>query len=138
MPHAKFPVEVLTPEGEVFNGEVEMVSTRTTLGEIGILARHSPLLATLEPTELRLYKTETEVLRFAQAEGYLQVGGNHALLLVEEAHPVADLDAVELRERLQLAERELEQAGEDTERRRVALRDRRRWERFLSLTESGR
>jgi F-type H+-transporting ATPase subunit epsilon len=138
MAHAKFPVEVLTPEGEVFNGEVEMVSTRTTLGLIGILARHSPLLATLEPTELRLYKTETEVLRFAQAEGYLQVGGNHALLLVEEAHPVADLDAVELRERLQLAERELEQAGEDTERRRVALRDRRRWERFLSLTESGR
>ena len=138
MPYAKFPVEVLTPEGEVFNGEVEMVSTRTTLGSIGILARHAPLLATLEPTELRLYKTETEVLRFAQAEGYLQVGGNHALLLVEEAQPVADLDAVELRERLQLAERELEQAGEDTERRRVALRDRRRWERFLSLTESGR
>ena len=72
--HAKFPVEVLTPEGEVFNGEVEMVSTRTTLGQIGILARHAPLLATLEPTELRLYKTETEVVRFAQAEGYLQVG----------------------------------------------------------------
>jgi len=135
MPHAKFPVEVLTPEGEVFNGEVEMVSTRTTLGEIGILARHSPLLATLEPTELRLYKTETEVLRFAQAEGYLQVGRNHALLLVEEAHPVGDLDAAELRERLQLAERELEQAGENTERHRVALRDKRRWEKFLSLTE---
>jgi F-type H+-transporting ATPase subunit epsilon len=135
MPHAKFPVEVLTPEGEVFNGEVEMVSTRTTLGQIGILARHSPLLATLEPTELRLYKTETEVLRFAQAEGYLQVGGNHALLLVEEAQLVGDLDAAELRDRLQLAERELEQAGEDTERRRVAERDKRRWERFLSLSE---
>jgi F-type H+-transporting ATPase subunit epsilon len=135
MAHATFPVEVLTPEGEVFNGEVEMVSTRTTLGEIGILARHSPLLATLEPTELRLYKTETEVLRFAQAEGYLQVGGNHALLLVEEAHPVGDLDAADLRERLQTAERELEEAGEDTERRRVAQRDKRRWERFLSLTE---
>ncbi len=133
--HAKFPVEVLTPEGEVFNGEVEMVSTRTTLGQIGILARHAPLLATLEPTELRLYKTETEVVRFAQAEGYLQVGGNHALLLVEEAHHLADLDADDLRERLAIAEQELEQAGEDTERRRVAERDRRRWERFLSLTE---
>ena len=135
MPHAKFPVEVLTPEGEVFNGEVEMVSTRTTLGQIGILARHAPLLATLEPTELRLYKTETEVLRFAQSEGYIQVGDNHALLLVEEAHPVGDLDVEELRERLRTAERELEQAGEDTERRRVAERDKRRWERFLSLTE---
>jgi F-type H+-transporting ATPase subunit epsilon len=135
MAHAKFPVEVLTPEGEVFNGEVEMISTRTTLGQIGILARHSPLLATLEPTELRLYKTETEILRFAQAEGYLQVGGNHALLLIEEAHPVGDLDAAELRDRLQLAERELEEADDGTERHRVALRDKRRWERFLSLTE---
>jgi len=135
MAHAAFPVEVLTPEGEVFNGEVEMVSTRTTVGVIGILARHSPLLATLEPTELRLYKTETEILRFAQAEGYLQVGDNHALLLVEEAHPLADLDAQELRERLRVAEEEIEQAGEDTERRRVAERDKRRWERFLSLTE---
>jgi F-type H+-transporting ATPase subunit epsilon len=135
MAHAKFPVEVLTPEGEVFNGEVEMVSTRTTLGQIGILARHAPLLATLEPTELRLYKTETEVLRFAQAEGYLQVGDNHALVLVEEAYPLADLDADDLRERLRIAEQALEQAGEDTERRQVAERDRRRWERFLSLTE---
>ncbi len=135
MAHAKFPVEVLTPEGEVFNGEVEMVSTRTTLGQIGILARHAPLLATLEPTELRLYKTETDVLRFAQAEGYLQVGGNHALLLVEEAYPVAELDVNEIRERLQVAEREIEEAGEDTERRRVAERDKRRWERFLSLVQ---
>jgi F-type H+-transporting ATPase subunit epsilon len=75
------------------------------------------------------------VLRFAQAEGYLQVGDNHALLLVEEARPIADLDAAELRERLRTAERELEQAGEDTERRQVAERDKRRWERFLSLTE---
>jgi F-type H+-transporting ATPase subunit epsilon len=133
--HAKFPVEVLTPEGAVFNGEVEMVSTRTTLGQIGILARHAPLLATLEPTELRLYKTEDEVVRFAQAEGYIQVGGNHAMLLVEEAHPVAELNADDLRERLRIAEQELEQAGEDTERRRVAERDKRRWERFLSLTQ---
>jgi F-type H+-transporting ATPase subunit epsilon len=136
VPHAKFPAEVLTPEGEIFNGEVEMVSTRTTLGLIGILARHAPLLATLEPTELRLYKSDDEILRFAQAEGYMQVGGNHALLLVEEAYPVQDLDAEQLRERLRAAEQELEQAGEDTERRRVAERDKRRWERFLSIASS--
>jgi F-type H+-transporting ATPase subunit epsilon len=136
MPHARFPVEVLTPEGEVFNGEVEMVSTRTTLGQIGILARHAPLLATLEPTELRLYMTETEVLRYAQSEGYIQVGGNHALLLVEHAQPVSELSAADLRERLRIAEEELEQAGEGTERRRAAERDKRRWEKFLSLIES--
>ena len=83
MAHTKFACEVLTPEGEVFNDEVEMVSTRTTLGQIGILARHAPLLATLEPSELRLYLTDDEVLRFAQSEGYIQVSNNHALLLVE-------------------------------------------------------
>ncbi len=135
MAHTPFPVEVLTPEGEIFNGEVEMVSTRTTLGQIGILSRHAPLLATLEPTELRLYRTETEVVRFAQAEGYLQVGGNHALLLLQEAYPVGDLDTDRLRERLEAAEHEIEQAGEDTERRRVAEREKQRVERFLSLAE---
>lgn len=135
MAHTPFPVEVLTPEGEVFNGEVEMVSTVTTLGQIGILARHAPLLATLEPTELRLYRTETEVIRFAQAEGYLQVGDNHALLLLEEAYPIEDLDADDLRERLRAADEGIEQAGEDTERRRVAEREKRRVERFLSLAE---
>ena len=86
MAHTKFPVEVLTPEGEVFNDEVEMVSTRTTVGSIGILANHAPVLAMLEPTELRLYKTDSEIVRFAQAEGYMQVVDNHVLLLVEEAH----------------------------------------------------
>ena len=135
MAHAKFPVEVLTPEGEVFNDEVEMVSTRTTVGSIGVLANHAPLLAMLDPTELRLYKTESEVVCFAQAEGYMQVAGNRALLLVEEAHPPSELNASDLRERLQQAERELEAAGDDTERRRVAERDKRRLEQFLQIAE---
>jgi F-type H+-transporting ATPase subunit epsilon len=135
MARTKFRVEVLTPEGEVFNDEVEMVSTRTTTGSIGVLAHHTPILAMLDPTELRLYKTESEVVRFAQAEGYMQIAGNHALLLVEEAHPPGALNAADLRERLQQAERELEAAGEDTERRRVAERDRRRLERFLQIVQ---
>ena len=104
MAHEKFPVEVLTPEGKAFDGEVEMVSTRTSVGSIGVLANHQPLLAVLDPTELRLYKSETDVVSFAQAEGYLQVSGNRALLLVEEAHPPDQLNASELRERLQQAE----------------------------------
>ena len=85
MAHTKFPVEVLTPEGEVFSEEVEMLSTFTTVGSIGILANHEPLLARLEPTELRLYRSEAEIVRFAQAEGYLQFAENRALVLVEEA-----------------------------------------------------
>jgi F-type H+-transporting ATPase subunit epsilon len=137
MAHEKFRVEVLTPEGEVFNDEVEMVSTRTTTGSIGVLAHHTPLLAMLDPTELRLYKSDSDVVSFAQAEGYMQVAGNRVLVLVEEAHPPDQLDAGDLRERLQQAERELESAGDDSERRRVAERDQARLERFLSIAESS-
>jgi F-type H+-transporting ATPase subunit epsilon len=135
--HEKFRVEVLTPEGEVFNDEVEMVSTKTAVGSIGILAHHEPVLAMLDPIELRLYKTESEVVRFAQAEGYMQVAGNRAMLLVEEAHAPGDLDVSSLRERLKQAEREIESAGDDTEKRRVAERDKRRLEIFIGIAESG-
>ena len=137
MAHEKFRVEVLTPEGSVFDGEVEMVSTRTTVGSIGVLAHHTPLLAMLDPTELRLYESDNEVLRFAQAEGYLQVGENRALLLVEEAHRPEDLDTGSLRERLERAQHELQEAGEDSEKRRVAERDQRRIEQFLKIAESA-
>jgi F-type H+-transporting ATPase subunit epsilon len=135
--HEKFRVEVLTPEGEVFNDEVEMVSTRTAVGSIGVLAHHEPVLAMLDPTELRLYRSDSEVVRFAQAEGYMQVGDNRALLLVEEAHAPDDLDVSSLRERLQHSEREVESAGDDTEKRRVAERDKHRLETFLAIAESG-
>lgn len=136
MSHAKFQLEILTPEGAVFDDEVEMVSTRTTLGLIGVLANHSPVLATLEPTELRLYKSETEILRFAQSEGYLQVGGNRVMLLVQDAVAVDQLDSSALRERLAEAERELETAGEETERRRIAQRESRRLQTFLDIAEA--
>jgi F-type H+-transporting ATPase subunit epsilon len=133
----KFPVEVLSPEGEVWSGEVEMVSTRTSSGSIGLLANHTPVLAMLDPTELRLYESENEVIRFAQGEGYLQVGGNRALLLVEEAHTPDELDAADLRDRLQRAERELESAEKDSEQQRVAQRDKRRWDTFLRIAEGS-
>ena len=86
---AKLPgecVEVLTPEGEVFNDEVVQISTKTTIGSIGILANHQPMLAMLDPTELRLYKSESDVVRLAQGEGYLQVqADSRVLILVDEA-----------------------------------------------------
>jgi F-type H+-transporting ATPase subunit epsilon len=135
--HSKFPVEVLTPEGEIFAEEVEMVSTKTTVGSIGVLAGHAPILAMLDPTELRLYRSDSDVVRFAQSEGYLQVTEGRALILVEEAHDKDALDASELRERLHQAESELENAGEDSERRRVAERNVRRWEAFLNIAEGG-
>jgi F-type H+-transporting ATPase subunit epsilon len=137
MAHTKFTVEVLTPEGEVFNEEVEMVSTKTSVGSIGVLANHAPVLAMLDPTELRLYRSvdSEDIVRFAQSEGYMQVGGNRALLLVEEAHDPGSLDAGQLRERMQQAESELDSAGDDSERRRVAERNKLRWEAFLAIAE---
>ena len=137
MPHTKFQVDVLTPEGEVFSDEAEMVSTRTAVGSIGVLANHQPLLAMLDPTELRIYRSDSDVVRFAQSEGYLQVTGGSALLLVEEAHEAEALDAADLRERLKRAENEFGEAGEDSERRRVAERDMRRWETFLKIAEGA-
>jgi F-type H+-transporting ATPase subunit epsilon len=133
--HTKFGVEVLTPEGEVFNEEVEMVSTRTVIGSIGILANHEPLLAMLDPTELRLYRSESEIVSFAQGEGYLQMIDNHALILVEEAVDPGTLDVSTLRDRLRQAESEAESADEGSERRRVAERDQRRYEAFLRIAE---
>jgi F-type H+-transporting ATPase subunit epsilon len=135
--HEKFPVEILSPEGEVFSGEVEMISTRTVTGSIGFLANHTPLLAMLDPAELRLYESENDVRRFAQGEGYIQVGGNRALMLVEEAHSPDDLDVAELRDKLQRAESELESAEEGSEEYRVAERDKRRWNAFIAVAENG-
>jgi F-type H+-transporting ATPase subunit epsilon len=92
-----FQVEVLTPEGEIFNDEVEMLSTRTAVGSIGVLANHTPLLALLEPTELRLFKSDSEVVAFAQGEGYLQVQDSHALVLVDEVFEKDELASSDLR-----------------------------------------
>jgi F-type H+-transporting ATPase subunit epsilon len=137
MARTTFTAEVLTPEGEVFNDEVEMVSTRTTVGSIGILANHTPLLGMLEPTELRLYKSESDVVRLAQGEGYVQVAEGRVLILVEEATDPSSLDVATLRDKLQTAERELVQAEEGSEAARVAARDKRRTEAFLRLAEGG-
>jgi F-type H+-transporting ATPase subunit epsilon len=129
----RFPVEVLTPEGHVFAEEVEMLSTRTTIGSIGILANHAPLMAMLEPTELRLYRSDSEVVRFAQGEGYLQVVDNSALVLVEEAIAPEDLDRGAFETRLEEAREAVERAEEGSEERHRAEREVRRYEAFLKV-----
>ncbi len=133
MARSKFPVEVLTPEGEVFNDEVEMISTRTATGSIGILAHHTPLLAMLDPVELRLYESESEVLRFAQGEGYLQVVDNSALVLVEEAIAPDDMDRSAFEARLQEAREAVERAEQGSEERARAVREVKRYEAFLEV-----
>jgi len=133
MARTKFPVEVLTPEGEVFSEEIEMLSTRTAVGSIGVLANHEPVLAMLEPTELRLYRSEGDVVRFAQAEGYLQFAENRALVLVEEAIAPEALDRATFETRLKEAQRAAQEAEEGTEQQARALRDIRRYEAFLAV-----
>ena len=137
MARSKFTCEVLTPEGEVFNDEVEMVSTRTEVGSLGILAHHQPLLGMLAPTELRLYRSESDILRLAQGEGYVQVTGEHVLILVEEAHEQSELDTADLQEKLRKAEEALSSAESGSEAEAAARRDKRRWEAFLRVAGAG-
>ena len=133
MARTKFRAEVLTPEGQVFDDEVEMVSTRTTVGSIGILANHAPLMAILDPTELRLYKSGSEIVRFAQGEGYLQVVDNSALVLVEEAVEPEQLDRSDLESRLNDARSALDEAEEGSEERARCERNIKRYEAFLEI-----
>src|SRR3954467_15625132 len=137
MAHEKFTVEVLTPEGEVFSDEVEMVSTRTSVGSIGILAHHQPLLGMLDPAELRLYKSESDIERFAQAEGYVQVSPERVLLLVEEAIPADKIDTGEQQEKLKRAEQEMQSCDEGSEQHRVASVAKKRAEIFLAIAGGG-
>jgi F-type H+-transporting ATPase subunit epsilon len=135
MARTPFRTEVLTPEGSCFDEEVVQVSTRTTTGSIGILARHQPLLGILEPTELRLYRSESDIVTYAQGEGYVQVSPDGVLILVEEAHPPDSLDLADLRDKLSSAEEALSSAEPDSEEQRRAARAKRRWEAFIRIAE---
>jgi len=140
MARTPFPVEVLTPEGLVFSGEVEMVSTRTEVGEIGVLANHAPLLAMLAPAELRLHMSESDIKRYAQGEGYLQVHSNRALVLVEECIEPERVDVAAQREQLERAQQTVDDsrgADEDSAAYQQALRDKRRAETFLRVAGDG-
>ena len=137
MARTSFPVEVLTPEGQVFSDEVEMVSTRTTTGSVGVLANHAPLMAILEPTELRLYKSESDVVSFAQGEGYLQVVDNSALVLVEEAIEPDELDRSDLESRLRDAEKSAERSEEGSEERSGCERNIKRYKAFLEVGQGS-
>jgi F-type H+-transporting ATPase subunit epsilon len=134
----KFTAEVLTPEGSVFKDEVEMISTRTSVGSIGILAKHQPLLGMLEPTELRLYKSESDIVRLAQGEGYVQVqSDSRVLILVEEAVDPDALDSSEWEQKLQRAEEEIRDCEAGSQQEKTAQRDKRRAEAFLEIIRGG-
>jgi len=135
--HDKLTAEVLTPEGEVFSGELQMVSTRTTTGEVGILAKHVPMVARLVPAELRLHKSDSDVETYAQGEGWLEVFANRARVLVAEAVPPEELDVSDLKNRLDEAKQALDEAEEGSAAAEQAERQRARAEAFIKIAENG-
>ncbi len=135
--HDKLEAQVLTPEGEVFSGELVQLSTRTAVGEVGILARHIPMVARLVPAELRLHVSDSEIERYAQGEGWLEVFANRARVLIAEAIPPDQLDARDLRERLDDVRRSVEEAEEGSATQERAQREQRRLEAFLEIAEQN-
>jgi len=129
--------EVLTPEGEVFSGELRQLSTRTSVGEVGILARHAPMVARLVPAELRLHPPDGEVQRYAQGEGWLEVFANRARVLIAEAIPPDELDTSDLKERLDEAEQRLKDAEEGSAAEELAEREKARLQAFLEIAEGS-
>jgi F-type H+-transporting ATPase subunit epsilon len=137
-PH-KLQAQILTPEGKIYEGEAYQVSTRTVIGELGVRARHAPMLARLVPHELRIYEEESEfgtndgAHRFASAEGWLEVFANKVTILVGEAHEPDSLDSSDLKSRVEDAEQRLKEAEEDSAQYRTAEQDKARAEAFLEI-----
>ena len=132
----KLEAQVLTPEGSLFEGELFMLSTRTSVGEVGIRARHAPMIARLVPCELRLHESDSgEPERYAQGEGWLEVFANRARVLVAEAKAPSELDVAELRSRLDEAKQRAEEAEEGSAEEGAAERDVARCEAFLQIAE---
>ena len=133
-PHETFTVEVLTPEGEVFNDEVEQVSTRTGVGSIGILARHQPLLGLLEPTELRLYKSDSRRRALRPGRGLRPGLGRRRPAPRRGGHAAGRARHAASCRRSSAAPRRSSSRPRRTPRpQRRAARDKKRWEAFLRV-----
>jgi F-type H+-transporting ATPase subunit epsilon len=112
--HPKFDVALVTPDGAAFDGEAEMVVVPGAAGEIGVLARHAPLVATLKAGSTRVHLGANEVLEFATGPGFFKVELDRALALVDDAVNVREIDDDRARAQLEAAQAELEKvdAGE--------------------------
>ena len=106
----KFDVALVTPDGEAFRGEAEMLIVPGAAGEIGVLARHAPLVATLKAGSTRVYRERAseDVLEFATGPGFFKVELDRAIALVDDAIDVKEIDDVRAREQLDAAKAELE------------------------------
>ena len=114
--HPLFPVSVVTPEGPAFEGEAEMLIVPGDAGEIGVLARHAPLVAMLKAGSTRVHTGDGQVQEFATGPGFFQVLENRAIALVDDAVAAGDIDEARARRQLEEAQAELErvEAGESS------------------------
>jgi len=114
--HPKFDVAVVTPEGDAFRGEAEMLIVPGAAGEIGVLARHAPLVATLKAGSTRVHLGGGEVLELATGSGFFKVELDRAIALVDDAVDVREIDDARAQEQLEAAKAELEKVerGEST------------------------
>ena len=121
----RFDVSVVTPEGPAYEGEAEMLIVPGAAGEIGVLARHAPLIATLKAGKTRVHLSENEVREFATGPGFFQVQFDRAIALVDDAVNVQEIDSARAQQQLEDAQAELERidAGEsDSDRWQVEQR----------------
>ena len=113
----KFDVSLVTPEGPAFEGEAEMIVVPGAAGDIGVLARHAPLIATLRAGSTRVYiDRDGEMHEYATGPGFFQVQLDRAIALVDDAVLASEVDDARAREQLETAQAELERVerGEST------------------------
>ncbi|MDX6369899.1 MAG: F-type H+-transporting ATPase subunit epsilon [Gaiellaceae bacterium] len=114
----KFDVSLVTPDGPAFEGEAEMIVVPGAAGEIGVLARHAPLIATLKAGSTRVYldRQADDVREYATGPGFFKVEQDRAIALVDDAVLASEVDDARAREQLETAKRELElvERGEST------------------------
>ena len=114
--HPLFSVSVVTPEGAAFDGEAEMLIVPGAAGEIGVLARHAPLVAMLKAGSTRVHLGDGEVREFATGPGFFQVLEDRAIALVDDAVKADEIDDSRAQQQLEAAQAELArvEAGEST------------------------
>ena len=103
-------MSLVTPEGPAFEGDVEMLIVPGADGEIGVLARHAPLVALLNAGSTRIYRDRAseELVEFATGPGFFKVEQDRALALVDDAVEAREIDDARAREQLEQAQAELE------------------------------
>ncbi len=106
--HPLFSVSVVTPEGAAFEGEAEMLIVPGAAGEIGVLARHAPLVAMLKAGSTRVHLGDGSVQEFATGPGFFQVLEDRAIALVDDAVGAGEIDDDRARRQLEEAQAELE------------------------------